>query len=114
MPKKKETMNIVKPEQCQSCGICIGPDFIERYAYPVGNYRICGWCRTKLAKYGHIELDGRRATDNGVVCNWLYPDGTVKTMRMVASRSKGCYFIPADAPLPDGAVDMVKDAGSRS
>lgn len=60
--------------QCQSCGIQIGPDFMETVAYKVGDFKICGWCRSKLAERGHIKVDDRR--------NWLYPDGTTKPMKV--------------------------------
>jgi len=94
-------------QQCQSWGIQIGPDYMEKTAYKVGKYRICGWCRAKLLQHGHIELDGRRPVlGKGIVCRWLYPDGSVKQVRVVAVKEPepDVIFVPLNQPLPEGLL----------
>lgn len=108
MPEQKVAETVTKekpkPAQCQSCGICIGPGFIETLTYQVGKFRICGWCRIKLTERGHVELDGRRAVKGeGTVCHWLYPNGSVKPMRVVTTKypEPEVLFLPFDRPLPE-------------
>jgi hypothetical protein len=60
---------MTEPVCCEACGIQIGPRFIETKSYRVGKYTICGWCRRKLKRQGHLEV-GLRV--------WLYPDGSLK------------------------------------
>lgn len=93
-----------KSEKCHSCAILIGPDFMERVAYAVGKFRICGYCWGELAKHGHIELDGHKPIRGlGTVCRWLYPDGSVKPMRIVSIKypEPDVQYIPLDTPLPE-------------
>jgi len=79
--------------QCDSCGIQIGPDYMETWAYQVDKYSICGWCYRKLQNEGHIELDGRHsAGSNNAICKLLYPDGSVKRMRLVLDNE--ARFVP--------------------
>jgi len=87
--------------QCDSCGIQIGTDYIEKTAYQVGRYWICGHCYGELIRNGHVELDGRKqVAGKGTICDWLYPDGSVKTMRFVLSDE--ARFVPLDEPIPEG------------
>jgi len=102
------------PQQCQSCGILIGPDYLEKIGYYVGEFTICSWCKSNLAKYGHIELDGRRpARGRGTVCQWLYPDGSVKQMRVITVKQPkpDVLFVPLDEPL---AEDLVIEEGENN
>jgi len=81
---------------CESCGILIGPDYTERTPYRIGHYTICGWCLRKMAKRGYIELDGRRMiVGEGVICRWLYSDGSVRFMKEVIGGKKGVIFVEA-------------------
>lgn len=66
-------------KHCSSCAICIGPEFMERIAYPIGDYELCGSCYNGLKRNGHAELDGRFLNK----CDWLYPDGSVVRMRII-------------------------------
>lgn len=102
-----ETNERLKSDRCQSCGICIGLALIESWAYQVGKFRICGWCLGNLTKHGHIELDGRQGIrGKGTVCRWLYPDGSVKPMRVICVMypNPEVLFMPLDTPLPEGVV----------
>ena len=95
-------INTMPKEQlkCQSCAICIGPEFMETYSYQVGNFTICGWCQSKLSARGYIELDSRRRIkDQGTVCHWLYPDGTTRAMRLLLKKEP--QFVPLDIPLSE-------------
>ena len=81
---------------CEACGILIGPDYTERTPYRIGHYIVCGWCLRKMAKRGHIELDGRRTIEGvGTICRWLYPDGSARFMKEVIGRKKGVMFVEA-------------------
>lgn len=62
--------------QCQCCGISIGKDFIETKVYQVGEFEICGWCHAALQRRGRMQL-----VRAGEVRRWLYPDGSVKSMK---------------------------------
>lgn len=57
---------------CNACGICIGPDYMERHPVPVGKKVICGWCKGKMEERGYIEV-GQLAK----VVEYLMPDGKV-------------------------------------
>ncbi|MFC1910280.1 hypothetical protein ACFLXC_03170 [Chloroflexota bacterium] len=46
-----------KNEVCQACGICIGPEFMEKATYQVGRYQICGWCLRLLYRSGEIQVE---------------------------------------------------------
>jgi len=87
--------------QCDSCGIQIGPDHMEKTAYQVGKHSICGWCYGKLWQEGHVELDGRRkAAGIGTVCYWLYPDGSTNPMRVVTVKDPpDVLFVPLNEPV---------------
>ena len=79
---------------CEACGAVIGPDYTEKTPHRIGHYIICGWCLKKMAKRGHIELDGRRTIEGvGTICQWLYPDGSVRLMKEVIRRKKGVMFV---------------------
>lgn len=99
-----------KQLKCQSCGICIGPDFMEPFLYPVGDFTICGWCLGKLRAHGHTELDGRRPIKGqGTVCRWLYPDGSVKLMRVILKLGLDPQFVSLDVPFPEELLIASED-----
>ena len=51
---------------CDTCGICIGPDYIEHNTTKVGKRELCGNCLHYLGKYGFLQLDYRhRLLPNG-------------------------------------------------
>jgi len=101
--------------QCDSCGIQIGPDYMEKTAYHVGKYSICGWCYDNLRDKGHVELDGRkRVAGQGMVCNWLYPDGSTKPMKIIATKDPpDIFFAPLNEPV-SGDIIMGEEDDDQS
>jgi len=98
-----KTGRFIPQLKCNSCAILIGPKHIETTPYHVGNYVICGWCYQKLQAKGRVELDGRRQVrDIGTVCRFLYPDGTVKPMKLVLDYE--ARFLPLEEPIPEGVL----------
>jgi len=92
--------------QCDSCGIQIGPDYMEKTPYQIGKCSICGWCYGNLRDKGHVELDGRkRVADKGTICLWLYPDGSTKLMRVVTvKKPPNVLFVPLNEPVPENII----------
>ena len=98
MTKQRQTKTITKPEpeKCFSCGILIGQDFMERSAYQVGKFRICGHCIETMNKSGHVEIGSR----HGSLCRWLYPDGSEKLMKLIVRMAELAHFEPYVGPVP--------------
>jgi len=62
--------------ECQGCMISIGEGYTEKQVYPVGNYKICGWCLEQLHRWGRLRVEpyGHYL--------FLHPDGKVSGGRV--------------------------------
>ena len=85
---------------CDSCCIQIGPQYLEKVPYHIGEYCLCAWCLKNLISKGYVELERRPVKGHGTVCKWLYLDGTTKYMRLILTKMNA-YFIPIEIPLPE-------------
>lgn len=66
---------VKKPRvHCFACGICIGPLYLERAPFPVGDKVVCGFCSGILHNQGYLTLDAYINID---MARKLMPDGTI-------------------------------------
>jgi prepilin-type processing-associated H-X9-DG protein len=82
---EEETGNVAVAEEvlsCASCDISIGSDFIEEKGYPVGDYKLCRFCLSRLAKNGRILLQPY-FPNNGV---FLFADGHTEKLPLKDKR----------------------------
>ncbi len=68
---------MVKDNQCFSCTIGIGKGHIEPRLYPVGDKKICWWCKNELEYRGVLQIISGE-DKNEVECRavYLYQDGS--------------------------------------
>lgn len=66
----------VKKQNCQGCGICIRPNYIERYFYQVGDYHICSCCLRNLKRRGRLLVIPYKEH------LFLHPDGKVSVEKV--------------------------------
>lgn len=76
---KRGNCLVKKPRvHCFTCGIYIGPFYIERWPFPVGDKVVCGYCSSILHNKGYITLDAYIKIE---AARKLMPDGTITGKR---------------------------------
>jgi len=61
---------------CASCDISIGPDSLEQESYPVGDYKLCSFCLSRLERNGRVLLQPYHPT-TGL---FLFADGHTESL----------------------------------
>ena len=78
---RQRIARLIQPH-CDTCGICVGPDYIEHYTTKVGERELCGSCLYYLGKYGFLQLDDRhRLLPNGEIEDKCSPEAREKDLR---------------------------------
>ena len=87
---------------CDSCGIIIGPGYLERKPYKFNKYTFCKQCYERFQKDGYMQLDdllnykGRITT-----CTWLFLDGQTQKMRLDRNKQGEFIFVPVKIQTED-------------
>jgi len=69
--------------QCKTCRICTGAEFIEKLLYPVGEYKICGWCNNHLRNEGRLEVGYEKGIWGKETALYLHPNGTLEREKVI-------------------------------